>query len=155
VRHLALGQDFVAAERVTLGVVRANAVGLAGALEAVVVVATFVLQGVAHIGVGEVAVETELHILDFSRGDGVIVVGRGLLEEALVKHGLEEELEVAHPSGVVTVLVLGVDGDETEVALVLDGLVLGECRHANGALDDGHAGDGPEETEHTLLHKNG
>jgi len=119
-----------------------------------VVIATFVLKGVAHIRASEVAVQTALHIWDFSRVDGVIVVSRGLLEEALVQHGLKEELEVTHPSGVVTVLVLGVDGDQTEVSLLLDGLVLREGSHAHASLNDGHASDGPEETEHTLLHKN-
>jgi len=55
---LSLGQDFVAAESVALSVVGANAVWLACALEVCVVVTTFVLEGVAHIRVSEVAVQT-------------------------------------------------------------------------------------------------
>jgi len=113
---LATGHDFVAGKLVTLGVVGANTVGMAGRLEGLVSVLTLVLEQVADIALVEVGVETGFNIRDFLLGDGVFVVVGGLVNEALVEKSFQENIEVAHEAGVVAELVLREDGHEAVVA---------------------------------------
>ena len=77
--------------------------------------AILVLEEMLHVGFGEVALETLLHIGDFSREDWVIVVSRGVIDESLVEDCLEEEIEIGHDSGVIAVLILLEDGDKSVV----------------------------------------
>ena len=151
VRHLPLGEDFVARERVRLGVVRGASVGVRGALEGLSVVLVLVVVHVADISVRHVAGQTSLLILDFLGCEHIGVVLGRVFDELLVKHRLKEDVEVAHPPGMVAILVLRVDGQETVPAFLLGGILRLLLAEVGGALDHAEHGQGPEETEHTGL----
>jgi len=90
-----------------------------------------VLEQVPDIVFGELTVETSLHVSDFLRDDGIVVVEGGLLDELLVQHGLEKEIEVRHESSGVTILVLGEETVQSVVDLSIvgvDSLNRGEAR---------------------------
>ena len=68
-----------------------------------------VLQEVLDIVFGEVSRQTFLHIVNFLLLDDVVVVHGGLIDESLIEHGVEQQIEVGHESSIVTVLVLRED----------------------------------------------
>jgi len=146
-----LGQDLVAGQGVSLGVVGANTVWELQGLVRVMIARALVVDKVGNIGRGEVRRETSLLILDFVSGQFVVVVKHGVVNELLVEDGLEHELEVAHETGVVAVTILSEDRHEAVVLLVLHILRLGLGREADGSLDEGAKGDGVEGTDSTHL----
>lgn len=151
ISSLLLGEDFVAGKGVSFRVVGADTVGVPHSLVRGVVVALLVVEKTSNITVREVTGETSLLILNLSSGHLIVVVEDGVVEEFLVEDGLEEELEVAHEARVVTILVLGEDGDEAEVLLVLNRLVSGQLREGEGGLDGSGQGDRPEGASNTHL----
>ena len=90
-----------------------------------VAMGTFVLEKVSDVFIREFAVETLLHVLHFRGNHRVVVVGSGLIDESLVEHGLEQQVEVRHESSVVSVLVLAEDGLQSVVHLLVDWIRLG------------------------------
>jgi len=100
------------------------------------------MEKLGNISRGEVTSETNLLIFDLSGGKLIGIVVEGLVKELLVENGLEEELEVAHETGVVTILVLGEDGNETEVLLVLDILAHSRGAETESKLDSCGNGEG-------------
>lgn len=132
---MATGQDFVAREIVTLGVVSTNTVGVTGGLEGFVSVFTLVLEQVTDIALVEIGDETGLDIRDFLLGDGVFVVVGGLVDEALVEESFKENVEVAHEAGVVAELVLGEDSHKAVVALFTNLVLLFYLRETEAELD--------------------
>ena len=71
-----------------------------------------------------------------------------------VERGLEEKLEVAHETSVVTILVLGKDGDETVILLVLNFGAFGNRREVERSLDCSYKSNRPQGTGDTHLNKN-
>ena len=119
-RSVLLGENFVARELVSLVVVGGDAIWVAVRNKVAVMAAILVVKQVTQIRVGVVVNKTRLLIGNFLLDHWIIVVGVGIVQEALVKDGLKEEVEVAHETGMVTVLVLGEDGKQS----VVDFLVL-------------------------------
>ena len=150
-RSSLFGEDFVARESISLRVVSTNAVWVADGLVGVVIAVRLVVEESLDIGWSEVTSETRLLILDFSSGKLIIVVKSGVIEELLVKNGLEKELEIAHETGVVTVLVLGEDGDETEGFLISDRVVSGRGREAKHELSSTEESDSVKSTSNAHL----
>ena len=107
-------------------------------LEGLVIVRGLIVEETSDIGSGEFTGKTELLILNLSSGKLIIVVEGSVVKELLIKDGLEEELEVAHETSVVTVLVLGEDGQETVVLLFGDISGLSRGREGEGRLDSSH-----------------
>ena len=132
---LFLGQNFVARESIALGVVRSNTVWVSDGFERLVTVVTLVVNEVANILGGEITGQTHLLILNFGCGQLVIVVQSSVVKELFVECGLEEKLEVAHKASVVTILVLGKDGNETIVFLNLNFVAFWNLREANCSLE--------------------
>jgi len=132
---LFLWQNFVARESIALGVVRSNTVWISDGFERLVTVVTLVVNEVANILGGEITGQTHLLILNFGCGQLVIVVQSSVVKELFVECGLEEKLEVAHKASVVTILVLGKDGNETIVFLNLNFVAFWNLRKANCSLE--------------------
>jgi len=148
---LTLGQDFVAGERVTLGVVGTNAIGLHQGLEGSTMMTPVVLHQVAHISLVEVTVETSLNILDFLGHDGIVVILGGLFNELLVKGRLEEGVEVAHETGIEAELVLGEDRLESMEALLANLILLLLLGEGENSLNDRAEGETVDQRHHTAL----
>ena len=70
-----------------------------------------------------------------------------------VERGLEEKLEVAHETSVVTILVLGKDGDETVILLILNFGAFGNRREVERSLDCSYKSNRPQGTGDTHLNK--
>ena len=109
------------------------------------------MEKILHIGRGEVTGQTLLLILDFRSGELIVVVERGVVKELLIEDRLEEELEVGHEAGIVTVLVLLEDGDEAVVFFVLNVLGGGDLGECESGLDSTHESNGVESTSDTHL----
>ena len=109
------------------------------------------LEETSDIGSGEFTGKTELLILNLSSGKLIIVIEGGVVKELLIEDGLEEELEVAHETSVVTILVLGEDGQETVVLLFSDISGLSRGSEGEGRLDSSHEGKGPKGASNTHL----
>ena len=76
-----------------------------------------VLHEILDIVLGELTVETLLHILDFLGFDWVLIVSSGLINKSLVECTLQKKVEVGHESGIVAVLVLCENRVQSEVDL--------------------------------------
>lgn len=114
-----------------------------------------VMQQVLDILVGEVTHETCLLIFDFLGHVGIVVVeGRGV-NELLVEDGLEEELEVAHEAGVVTVSVLSEDGEKSVVDLSSLLVLLWLSRELGEADDACDKTEPVDEADNTMLERKG
>lgn len=137
---------------VALCVVVANTVGVSHGHEGVVSLGDLILEQVANIALVQVVVETSLHIGDFLLGDRVFVVVGGLVDEALVEEGLEENVEVAHEAGVVAELVLREDSDQAVVTLITNFVRLLNCGKAEGELDNGEVRQAEDHDRNTVLH---
>lgn len=133
----------VAGEVVTLGVVGANSIWVVQGLGSGPVVA-LVLKQVLDIILSELSVETQLHILDFLGDRGVVVVEGGLINEPLVQHTLEEEIEVRHESCVVSIFVLHEDGVKSEIDLGLLWVLRFGAREATEELHTSEESDAPD-----------
>ena len=106
---------------------------------------TLVLEQVLDIILGEITVETELHVFDFLGNSGVIVIEGRLIDESFVEDTLKEEIEVGHESCVISVLVLHEDGVKSEIDLSLlwiSFLGTGETSQELGKGEEGDAPDG-------------
>ena len=103
-----------------------------------------ILEEVPDIVFGEFTVETSLHVSDFLGDDGIVVVEGGLLDELLVQHGLEKEIEVGHESSGVTVLVLG---EETIQSVVDLGIVGVDSLGRSEAREELEGGEESETVE--------
>lgn len=102
---------------------------------------------VTHVSLGRLSGKTGLDVLDFERGHGIVVVEGRLINEALVEHSLEEELEVAHESGMVSHLVLGEHRHEAVVLLGAHGIDLGELGEPGHETEETEGGHSVEETK--------
>lgn len=141
--------NLVAREVVALWVVGSNSIWVVDDLGLGSMVA-LILQEVSDIVLSELAVETELHILDFLSDRWVIVVEGGLIDESFVQDTLEEEIEVGHESSVVSVLVLHEDGVESEVDLGLlwiNALGSGESAKELDSSEEGNTPDGCHDSD--------
>ncbi len=118
-----LWKDLIAGERVALWIVGGYSVWVAERLEQRVVVWLVVLDQILHISLGEVSNQSILHILNLSGHDLVLVVISRLIDESLVEEGLHEQIELAHESSIVSVLVLLEKGSQLQVSLVTDGVI--------------------------------
>lgn len=110
-----------------------------------------VVQQVLDILVSHVVDQTCLLIFDFLGNDWVIVVVRGVFDEAFVQNCLQEDVEIVHEASVVTISVLVEQRNQTEVFLFsLLVFFLGCHKSGQGrkAADDGQT---PEEADATLL----
>ena len=124
---------------------------MAESLVRIVISVALVVEESLHISRGEVTGQTLLLILDFRSGELIVVVKSRVVEELLVEDRLEEELEVGHEAGIVTVLVLLEDGDEAVVLLVLNILASGNLGECESGLDSTHKSNGIESTGDTHL----
>ena len=100
---------------------------------------------------GEVTGKTLFLILELGSGELVIVVKSGVVEELFVENGFKKELEIAHETSVITVLVLSEDGEETVVLLSLDVLAGGGLGEVVGSHDSTEESDSVEHTSKTHL----
>ena len=152
---LTLGEDFVARKSIRFLVVSSNTVGITESFVRSVVSGISVSAHVACISLRELTSQTGFLILDFPRGDLIIVIESGLINEALVKHSFEEELEISHETGMVTKLVLAEYRDQTIVLLVSHSVNLGKCRETVKEFNAREYGQTIEESEVTSLKQNG
>ena len=109
---------------------------------------------VTYISLSRFTSKTGLNILDFQGGHSIVVVKGGLVNEALVEHGFEEELEVAHEAGMVTELVLGEDGDKAVVLLGALIVNLGDGGESGQETEESEACHAVEETNVASLNTN-
>jgi len=100
---------------------------------------------------GEVTGKTLFLILELGSGELVIVVKSGVVEELFVENGFKKELEIAHETSVITILILGEDGHKAVVFFVFDILGCGRLREGKSTLDSSNEGHGPESTSNTHL----
>jgi len=112
-----------------------------------------VLEQVPDIVLGEFTVETSLHVSDFLGDDGVVVVEGRLLDESLVQHGLEQEIEVRHESSGIAVLVLGEDAIQSVVDLSIGGVHSLGSGEASEELEAGEEGETVEPARDSNLHE--
>lgn len=109
------------------------------------------MEKTLDILLGEFTGKTLLLILELGSGELVIVVKSGVIEELFVENGFEKELEIAHETSVVTILVLGEDGHKAVVFFVFNILGCGRLRESKGTLDSSNEGHGPKSTSNTHL----
>ena len=95
--------------------------------------------------------KTQFLIISLLTCHFVVVVGDRVVKEFLVENGLEEDLEVAHETRVVSVLVLVEDRKKAEILLFLNGFALRSHREALGELNDSNDGRKPKHTSHSHL----
>ena len=114
-----------------------------------------VMQQVLDILVGEVTHETCLLIFDFLGHVGIVVVEVRGVNELLVEDGLEEELEVTHEAGVVTVSVLSEDGEKSVVDLSSLLVLLWLSRELGEADDACDKTEPVDEADNTMLERKG
>ena len=124
---------------------------MAERLVRIVISVALVMDEILHISRSEVTGQTLLLILDFRSGELIVVIESGVVKELLVEDRLEEELEVGHEAGIVTVLVLLEDGDEAVVFFVLNVLGGGDLGECESGLDSTHESNGVESTSDTHL----
>ena len=117
---LFFGEDFVAGEVVAGLVVGAHTRGVPQRLERLVsvIITTSIFEEQLHVGGSEVAHKTTLLILDFLRGERVLVVLDRRVEEALIQSSLKVQLKVSHDACGVTVSILVVNSDQAVIRRV-------------------------------------
>ena len=140
----------VAREGIALDVVSSNSIWVVDYLGSRVV-AALVLKQVLDIVLGELSVQTQLHILDFLSDSWVIVVNGRLIDESLVEHTLEEQIEVGHESCVVSILVLHEDGVKSEIDLLLLWVRGLGSRELSQELKSGKEGNTPDRSDDSVL----
>jgi len=103
-----------------------------------------VLDKVGDIRRSKFSVQSLFHIFDFSGNNLIIVVKSGVFDELLVEHTFQEEVEIRHESGIVTILVLSKDRSESDVSFFIiwvSNELLGESEYSLGKTESGNTND--------------
>jgi hypothetical protein len=110
-----------------------------------------VVQQVLDVLVSHVVDQTCLLILDFLGNDIVIVVVRGVFDEAFVQHCFQEDVEIVHEASVVTISVLVEQRNQTVVCLFGLLVFLFGCNKFPNGRKTADNGQTPQEADATLL----
>lgn len=108
----------------------------------------------SDISRGEVVDETSLHIFNFLASVRISVVSNGVVNESIVKGSFEEQFEVRHDVGGVTVLVLSKDSLETVVTLSKFAIINSLLGETEEELNHSAESKTPEVSQHTMLKHN-
>ena len=95
-----------------------------------------VFNKVANVGSCEVAVETKLHVFDFFRSKGIVIIEGRVVDELFIQHSFQEQLEVAHEASVVAVFVFAENRKQAVIALLTNRVLFGLLAEVEVEFDE-------------------